>query len=71
MAKQKKKRSKVYRGRDAKITQPQVIRVEAANRNRVSQWWFEKKKLVKPIAIAVGIALLLVWLITELIRAIF
>ena len=71
MAKQKKKRNKVYRGQDAKITQPQVIRVEAANRGRVGQWWFEKKKFVKPIAIGVGVVLLVTWLIVELIRIVF
>lgn len=71
MAKQKKKRNKAYRGQDAKLTQPQVIRFEAANRNAVSQWWFEKKKIVKPVLITGGIVLLLVWLIIELIRVVF
>lgn len=71
MAKQKKKRNKVYRGRDAKLAQPQVLRVEAANRSRLGQWWFEKKKFAKPVAIVVGLVLVLGWLIFELIRAIF
>ncbi len=71
MAKQKKKRNKVYRGRDARVVQPQVIRVEAANRNRLSQWWFENKKLAKPILIASAVVLIVVWLIFELIRAVF
>ena len=66
MAKQKKKRNKVYRGADASISTPQVIRVEAANRNKVSQWWFEKKKIVKPVAIAVVVIIILIWLIFEL-----
>lgn len=70
MAKQKKKRNKAYRGQDAKLTQPQVIRFEAANRNRVSQWWFEKKRVAKPALIASGVVLLLVWLIVELIRVV-
>lgn len=71
MAKQKKKRNKIYRGRDAKLAQPQVLRVEAVNRSRIGQWWFEKKKFVKPITIAVGVALLVVWLLVELIRIVF
>lgn len=71
MAKQKKKRNKAYQGRDARVVQPQIIHVEAANRNRLSQWWFEKKAFLKPILIASGIALVVVWLIFELIRVIF
>lgn len=71
MAKQKKKRNKVYRGRDAKLAQPQVLRVEAANRGRIGQWWFEKKKFAKPVAIAAAVVLLIGWLLFELIRAIF
>lgn len=71
MPKQKKKRNKAYRGQDAKLAKPQIIRVEAANRNRLSQWWFEKKKFAKPVIIATGIVLLLAWLILELIRAVF
>lgn len=71
MAKQKKKRNKIYRGRDAKLAQPKVLRVEAISRSRLGQWWFEKKKFAKPIAIAVGVALLIVWILVELIRIIF
>ena len=71
MAKQKKKRNKAYRGQDAKIQAPQVIRVEAANRNKVSQWWFEKKRIVRPVAIAGAIALVIIWLLFELVRVLF
>lgn len=67
-AKQKKKRNKPYRGADAKGTAPQVIRVEAANRSRVGQWWFERKKFAKPVLIAAAIVVILVWLLVELIR---
>lgn len=66
--KQKKKRNKVYRGRDAKIQTPQVVRVEAVNRNKLGQWWFERKRIVKPVAIGSGIVVLLGWLIYELFR---
>lgn len=71
MAKQKKKRNKAYQGRDARIAQPQVIHVEAVNRNRVNQWWFDRKKFLKPVLIAIGVVLILVWLVVELIRAVF
>lgn len=70
MAKQKKKRNKVYRGRDARRSTPQVIRVEAANRSALGQWWFERKRFLKPVLIAVLVVVLLVWLLIELFRAI-
>lgn len=70
MGKQKKKRNKVYRGADASVTRPVVTKISAANRNKAQQWWFEKKRVAKPILIAGGIATAIVWLIIELIRAI-
>jgi hypothetical protein len=71
MAKQKKKRNKAYRGTDSKLNGPKVIKVEAANRNKASQWWFERKKIVRPIAIAVAVVSIVVWLLYELVRIIF
>ena len=68
MAKQKKKRNKVYTGVDAKITRPSVTRVTAVKRNRFQQWWLDNKRIAKPVLIAAGIALVVVWLIVELIR---
>ena len=68
MAKQKKKRNKVYRGADASITKPVVTRISAANRNKPQQWWFERKRIAKPVLIAVAVVSILVWLIYELIR---
>lgn len=64
----KKKRNKQYRGVDAAITKPTVTRISAANRSKVGQWWFEHKKIAKPVLITGGIAVLLSWLIFELIR---
>jgi len=69
MAKQKKKRNKVYTGSEASITRPIVTRISAANRNVVQQWWFEKKRIAKPVIIAVAVAIIVVWLAIELIRA--
>lgn len=68
MAKQKKKRTKKYSGTDAAITRPIVTRVSAANRNKLGQWWFERKKFLKPILITAAIVALLVWLTIEIIR---
>lgn len=70
MGKQKKKRNKVYRGADASITKPVVTKISAANRNKPQQWWFEKKRIAKPILIASGVAAAVVWLIFEIIRLI-
>lgn len=70
MAKQKKKRNKAYTGADAAVTRPTITRIEAVNRNKVSQWWFEKKRIAKPALIASGVIVLIVWLIYELLRII-
>ena len=66
--KQKKKRNKPYRGVDAAIDRPILTRISAANRNPVGQWWFEKKRIAKPIIIATAVVGIIVWLIVELIR---
>lgn len=68
--KPKKKRNKVYRGADASVTRPTVTRLSAANRNALSQWWFEKKRIAKPVMIAVAVGIVVVWLLFELIRTI-
>ena len=68
MAKQKKKRSKPYTGQDAAMDKPSVTRISAANRNKVQQWWFDNKRIAKPVAIAVAVAIVVIWLLVELIR---
>lgn len=70
MAKQKKKRNKAYSGADAAITRPVITRIEAVNRNKVSQWWFDRKRVLKPVLITSLVVLFVVWLIFELIRVI-
>lgn len=70
MVKQKKKRNKVYRGNDAALIRPTITRVSAVNRNRLQQWWFEKKGIAKPLSIATGVAIFVIWLIFELFRTI-
>lgn len=68
MGKQKKKRNKVYSGTDAVITRPVVTRISAVNRNKLSQWWFDHKRVAKPVLIASGVVLALVILIFEIVR---
>jgi hypothetical protein len=66
--KQKKKRNKQYRGVDASMDRPLVTRITAANRSKIGQWWFERKKVLKPVLIGAAILIVVVWLIIELIR---
>jgi hypothetical protein len=70
MAKQKKKRNKVYTGQDAASGRPTVTRISAANRNKVQQWWFEKKRIAKPVLIGAAIAVVVIWLLIELVRVV-
>lgn len=66
--KQKKKRNKVYRGVDAALDRPVVTRISAANRSKLGQWWFDNKRIAKPILIISGVVIAIIWLIAELIR---
>lgn len=66
--KQKKKRNKQYRGVDASLNRPVVTKVSAVNRSKLGQWWFDRKKILKPILIAAGVIAVIVWLIFELVR---
>lgn len=66
--KAKKKRNKQYRGVDAAVTKPSVTRISAANRSKLGQWWFERKRLARPVLITVAVVLVVVWLIIELVR---
>jgi len=68
MGKQKKKRNKAYTGQGAAVTKPTVTRLNAEKRNAASQWWYEKKRIAKPILIAAAVAIVIVWLVIELIR---
>ena len=68
MAKQKKKRNKAYTGADAAISRPVVTRISAVNRSKVGQWWFDRKRVLRPVLIAVAVVAVLVILILEIIR---
>ena len=62
MTKQKKKRTKKYSGINAAPQRPKVTRITATNRSKLSQWFFDRKKLIRTIGIAglVVIALIIV-----------
>ena len=66
--KQKKKRNKQYRGADAALQRPAVTKITAANRSKLGQWWFDRKKVLKPVLIGAGVVIVIVWLIIELVR---
>lgn len=68
MAKQKKKRNKVYTGVDAAATRPTITRISAVNRSKIGQWWYDNKRIVRPIAITTIIVIVAGWLIYEIIR---
>lgn len=68
MAKHKKKRNKIYTGADAAMTRPVVTHISAVNRSKPAQWWFEHKKIVKPVLITSGIVLFVIVIIVEIIR---
>lgn len=65
--KPKKKRNKQYRGADAALTKPVVTKVQAADRNALGQWWFEHKRIAKPVIITGIIILVVAWLIAQII----
>ncbi len=66
--KQKKKRNKPYTGADAAMSRPNIIRIEAANRNWLAQWWFDHKRIAKPVSIAAGVVVIIIACILELIH---
>ncbi len=75
MSRRPKKRTKKYSGEDAKrvqpVSEPVVHRYEAVERSKFGQWWFERKKMIRIIAIVVGVIILVVWLVAEIISLIF
>lgn len=68
MGKQKKKRNKSYSGVDAAATRPTVTRITAVNRNKFSQWWFDHKRVARPVLITSAVVAVAAWLLFELIR---
>ncbi len=71
----KKKRNKKYQGEDAKqnapSVEPTIHRYEAVQRTALGEWWQTKKRFARPVAITAGIAIVIAWLIVEVIGMIF
>ena len=68
MAKNKKKRNKVYTGADAVVVRPIITRISAVNRSKIGQWLFEHKKIIKPVLIASGIVIFIIIIIVEIVQ---
>jgi len=68
--KQRKKRNKAYTGADAAITRPVVTKISAVNRSKPGQWWFDHKRIAKPIIIASLVVIAIVILIVQLVSLI-
>lgn len=64
----KKKRNKQYQGSGAAQVRPAITHVTAVKRNKFQLWWLEKKRIVKPVSIAVGVVTALGVIIYELFR---
>lgn len=77
MSRRNKKRTKKYQGEDAKqfnqpvSSEPIVHRYTAVERSRLGEWWHSKKRIVKPVGLAVLAILLIVWMVYELINFVF
>ncbi len=67
MSKNKKKRNKTYTGADATMVKPVITRIEAVQRSKIGQFWFERKKLIKPILITSGILIAVIILVLQII----
>ena len=60
MVKQKKKRNKKYSGADATVQRPKITRITATNRSKLSQWIFDRKKIIRIIGITMLIVIVIV-----------
>lgn len=70
MVKQKKKRTKKYSGSNAAMVRPAITRVSAVNRSKLGQYWYERKRVLKPVLIVAGIVAGVIVLVIEIIRII-
>jgi len=71
MSRKAKKRNKPYTGADAAPTKPVVHHYVAIQRSPLGEWWQAKKGMIKTISAIAGVALIVVWLIYELLMMIF
>ena len=71
MSRKHKKRNKPYTGEDAVPTQPVVHHYVAVERSPLGEWWQDHKLMVRVVAIIAGIALVVSFLVFELVNVIF
>lgn len=69
MTKKSKKRSKKFKNQST--AKPVITKISAEDRGPIKQWWLDKKRLIKPIAIMSLIVIVLVIIIFEIFRLIF
>jgi len=67
MARAKKKRNKKYRGADAANSRPNVIRVQAVSRNKLSQWLHDNRPKLKAVGVVAVILLIIVVVVSGVI----
>jgi hypothetical protein len=67
MVKTKKKRDKKYQGQEASKKHATVTHIQAVNRGKLGQWWYDNKRVAKPVLIASGVVGLLIVSILEII----
>lgn len=67
MAKSKKKRNKKYSGADASSNRPKITKVQAVSRSKPGQWLYERKRLIKPVGIAVVVILVIALIVSGII----
>ena len=65
--KQKKKRNKAYRGADAKVVTPSVVRLSAEERSRFKEWWLVYGQLARLVGAVLGIVLVIVLVVVGII----
>ena len=70
MSKKQKKRNKPYTGEDA-ASRPVVHRYQAVVRSPIAEWWHDNKKRLRTYGIVGGVALVVTFLIVELVSLIF
>ncbi len=71
MSRNHKKRNKPYRGDDYVSDQPVVHHYTAVVRSPLGEWWQEHKRTVRIVSLIGGGAVVVVFLIVELIGLIF
>lgn len=50
------------------MTRPTITRVTAVNRGKIRQYWFDHKRILKPVLIVAGIVVVIIVLIIEIVR---